>query len=114
MQVLEPLYYQAERVLNVNQRELAQLLGISTRTIQRWNARQADPSFLDYQKLAQAVFPKNAALAAQLAKAGGATLESLVPLARPAPLPAPGGPAPEYLVDSIVCVAAVAADLKPP
>jgi transcriptional regulator with XRE-family HTH domain len=121
-----PLHTEVHFKLGLNQRETAEICGISLRTVQRWSARQASPSSFDYEKLAAAAFPKDADLAARLASAAGTTLTALglVPPPPPAPPPAPPAPAMpppvpqtfgpvELVVDSILCAAAVAMDMKP-
>ncbi len=55
MGAVMPLWMHATTTLRLNQRETAELLGISTRTVQRWVVRRASPSYLDHQKLANLV-----------------------------------------------------------
>jgi transcriptional regulator with XRE-family HTH domain len=118
--------------LHITQKELAELLGVARRTISRWEGRESIPSASQLHVLARAVHPHDAALAAELAAEGDATLEGLG-LRPPAPAPPPApvaaappvpaappsevrGPPPrafprvEYLIDSIVHVAAQALD----
>jgi len=111
MAAVMPLWMHASEALGLNQREIAALLGISTRTVQRWAGRRASPGSLDHQRLAQAVHPKDPGLAAQLAQAGGASLAALG-LGQPE-APAPPALAPEHLVDSVVCVASAATGIMP-
>jgi hypothetical protein len=108
-----PLHVEAARKLRLNQRETAEACGISLRTVQRWAAGRAHPSFLDYRMLAVKAFPVDADLATRLATAGSATLAELGLGAPPGP-PVPRSTVPTALVmDSILCAAAIAIDMKP-
>jgi DNA-binding XRE family transcriptional regulator len=113
------LTLKARDVLHMNQRELGEALGLSRRTIQRWDHGHGSPDSLDLAKLAALVHPRDASLAAQIAKAGATTLEKLG-LATPAPPvaavapPAPPPPPPPHLTDTVVCAAAEALDVPPP
>ncbi len=116
MAAVMPLHFEAQSKLGLNQRQTAELCGISLRTVQRWAGRRSHPSSFDYTALAKASFPVDRDLAARLASAGGTTLAQMglaVP-APPAPPPVPQtfGPA-ELVVDSILCAAAIAMDMKP-
>jgi transcriptional regulator with XRE-family HTH domain len=106
----KPIHLEARRALGLNQRETALLLGISKRTVQRWDAGRAAPYSHDYCALATAVFPHDQGLAARLAQLGGTTLEALGVAVQP---PSKQGPTMEYLMDTLVSVAAVAGDSKP-
>jgi hypothetical protein len=101
--------------LSLNQRELGELVGLSTRTIQRLYARRTDFIYIQWQKLARAAYPAHPDLAARLAAQGGSSLQALG-LVKPAP-PAPALAAPLYdvqhLADGVVCAAAEAIDLTP-
>ncbi len=113
--------WEARRLLQVNQRELGELLGLSSRTIQRWDK---SGSFQPYHlpEMARAVHPKDPALAARIAALVGRTLEDLGLAPGPA-LPAPPPPHPAshplspemkaHLVDAVVCAAADALSLPP-
>jgi hypothetical protein len=124
MAAIMPLHYEAREALRLNQRETAEFLKLSKRTVQRWDARRSHPTEGNYASFAKAVFPTHPALAARLAAAAGTTLEALglvVPVVAAAapPPPAPRPPPPplppiEYVIDSVVCAAAVAMDMKPP
>jgi hypothetical protein len=117
--------WEARRLLRVNQRELGELLGLSSRTIQRWDKSGSfQPYFMP--ELARAVHPQDPALAARIAALVGRTLEDLgiAPGPAPAPaLPAPPPPHPgsvsfspelkAHLVDAVVCAAADALSLPP-
>jgi hypothetical protein len=116
MPAVMPLHFEAQSKLGLNQRQTAELCGISLRTVQRWAGRRSHPSSFDYTALAKASFPVDRDLAARLASAGGTTLVQmgLVVPVPPAPPLAPQtfGPA-ELVVDSILCAAAIAMDMKP-
>ena len=100
----------ARRVLRPNQRMLWELLGLSRRTIQRWDQGHSVPTKSDMAKLAAAVHPHDPSLAAKLAQTGGTTLEALG-IAVPAQTPlAP----PSYLIDAVVWAAAEALNVAPP
>ncbi len=113
-----PLHFEARDVLGLSKRETAKLLGVSGRTIQRWDSRDSSTYTLYYADFAKAVFSKDPGLALRLAQAAGTTLAALglevaSPPAPPAPPPPPVGPPLDYVVDSLVCVAAAAMDTKP-
>ncbi|HSY21295.1 MAG TPA: hypothetical protein VK841_04235 [Polyangiaceae bacterium] len=113
------LVARATSTLGLLQGDLAALLGVSRRTVQRHFASHVMPYSEHLHTLARAVYPRDAALAAELAAEGGKTLEQLgiVPPAPPpqpappavpsAPVPPPRKPPPtRLLVESIVCAAA--------
>jgi transcriptional regulator with XRE-family HTH domain len=105
------IHMEARAALGLNQRQTAELLGISKRTVQRWDSGRAYPYGHDYEALARALFPRDPALAARVAAAAGLTLEALGLAAKP---PAQKqGPSMDYLLDTLVSVAAVAAESKP-
>jgi hypothetical protein len=109
------LSFEARKVLNLNQRTLGELLGLSRRTIQRWDAQQTAPAPSDIGRLAIAVHPRDPKLAAQLAAEAGTTLDALgliAPSPPPPPLPPPP-PAPAHLTDVVVCAAAEALSVPP-
>jgi transcriptional regulator with XRE-family HTH domain len=106
--------------LNLNQKELARLMGCSSRTIIRYYKRGGALAPATYANLATACHPRDVALAAHLAQQAGETLISMgleTPPASVADLlpPSPRGPAPSarYLVDSVVCAAAEAMQTPP-
>jgi len=112
---------EARRALTLNQEELGALLGSSKRTVQRLETGRSSPDSQDLARLAAHVHPKDAALAAELARRAGETLESLGIVAS-APAPAqPSGPQPaapplmprHLAVDAVVCVASDAAGAMP-
>ena len=79
------LLIQSQRALSMSQTQLGQLLGVSKRTIQRWQDRETTLLPSTFRTLAAAVYPKDPALAARIAAHGSTTLEALAPRAiRPA------------------------------
>jgi len=107
------LFFRARRALRATQVDLAQMLGASRRTGQRWDAGQSYPSVSQLVALAKAVYARDPGLAAELAISVGMTVEALglAPPAAPAP---PDAPVPiENIVDSVVCAAAEAMDALP-
>jgi hypothetical protein len=103
------LFRRAERAFPGTQRALAELLGVSSRTIMRWNGK---PGYVDdarWADLARAVHPTDRDLARELAAHVGHTLESLG-LEHP---PAQRAPQPRELADAIVCAAAEVASMTP-
>ncbi len=108
--------------LATNQHGLANLLGVSRRTISRWTRHGSaplDPSQTD--ALARAVHPHDPRLAERIVAVRGATLvdagivrppPAVSPPAPPPPAPAPPTP-PAYLVEVVVCAAAEALDVSP-
>jgi transcriptional regulator with XRE-family HTH domain len=104
------LFFRARRALRVTQVDLAQMLGASRRTGQRWDAGQSYPSVSQLTELAKAVYARDPALASEVAVSVGTTVDALG-LAAPA---APAAPAAiETIVDSVVCAAAEAMDALP-
>jgi hypothetical protein len=113
------LVVRATSTLGLLQGDLATLLGVSRRTLQRHFASHIMPYSEHLHTLARAVYPRDAALAAELAAEGGKTLEQLG-IVRPAPPPQPAPPAvpsapvllprkpppTRLMVESIVCAAA--------
>lgn len=108
-------------VLRLNQRELAERLGVSRRTIVRWTARATAMGPTDMIALARLVFPHDLQLAEALALKSATTLERLglvrpappPPPALPPPVPSPPPPPLARLVDIVVCAVADALDLPP-
>jgi hypothetical protein len=119
MNKVTELLMESRRVLGVgSQGAFGELLGASRRTGQRWERGHAFPGSRDLERLARLVFAKDPALAARIAQAAGTTLERLE-LVHPAPPPAaaappPPPPDPVHIVDTVVCAAAEAVDMKPP
>ena len=113
---------EARRVLGFgSQTELAEALGYSRRTGQRWIAHGGPDSWV-MQSLAKLVFPVDTELAEEIAASAGVTMQMLG-LARPPPPPAPVPPAPPpppprpvlpaRVVDAVVCAAAEATASTP-
>jgi hypothetical protein len=102
------LLARARIALSCTQVQLADRLGSSRRTGQRWDARQSEPASFQLQDLARAVFPVDPKLAANIAAAGRSSLEALglVPVLDANAMA-------RYTVDSIVCAAASATQMVP-
>jgi hypothetical protein len=113
-QVIE-LVQRAQLSLCFNQEMLAEMLGSSLRTVQRWAANKSCPSDEQLRKLAVAVHPCDADLGRRIAAVVRETPESLGLVAPAAVSTAPARPAAvtEMLVDSIVSAAADALDVSP-
>jgi DNA-binding XRE family transcriptional regulator len=91
------LFARARLALGSTQKDMADLLGVSTRTASRWEGGDSYPSLTHITKVARAVHPKDARLAESLAAEAGTTLEALGLVARPpppAPAPPPAPPVP--------------------
>jgi hypothetical protein len=113
-----------QETLQLNQRELAEFMGVSPRTIIRYYKHGGTFVGSGYEKAARAVHPHDRGLAMELAAHAGKTLVDLglevppapagplVPLPGPASPPRPS-PRPSHLTDSIVCVAAEAMQTTP-
>jgi hypothetical protein len=105
-----PLLHEACRALGLNQRQLGELVGLSTRTVQRLYTGHASFISPHWLMLARAAYPSHPELAARLATEGGTTLLALG-LERPAP--APFSHDVHHLTDGVVCAAADAIELTP-
>jgi len=118
----------ARETLHLNQLGLAELVGSSLRTVQRWETRRGQPSISVMQVLADAVRPHDPDLASQIdvwaprpappapPVLPPAAVEIAAPPVLPPPLPPPPPvpPIPQaVLVDSVVCAAAEAMTLSP-
>jgi hypothetical protein len=119
------LTLEARRVLIFGQRQLGALMGVSRRTVQRWDSGQGGPTPHELARLVVAVHPRDEPLAGKLATVAGTTLEALglvkppPPPAAPPPAVAPPPPPPPppvspRLVDTVVCAAAEALNVPPP
>lgn len=120
--VLE-LVTRAQLALGFSQRQVAEAVGTSLRTVQRWSSRTAHPHVGELRALAVLVHPRDAGLASKLATVAGDTLESLG-LVKPPPPPAVVEPAASVaralpanitsaLADSVVAAAAEVLDVSP-
>ncbi|HEV3189041.1 MAG TPA: helix-turn-helix transcriptional regulator [Polyangiaceae bacterium] len=107
------LVVRARMALDMTQKQLAEMLGVSLRTANRWEGGGSYPDLQQVGQLARAVHPKDAALAEALAGEAGTTLEALGLVARKSPSP-PLPPAPpprafppiDLMVDSVILAAA--------
>ncbi len=105
----------ARSALGMTQQEFGELMGISVRTVARYESGGGF-SPAELAKLAAAVYPKDEELAGHLATHAHGTLESLG-IVKPASLQAKAAAPPpiptELLVDSVVCAAATATNVTP-
>jgi len=121
------LMARAQTALGVSQEKMGKLIGVSRRTIIRYQQRGGILFPGKWETLARACYPRDRALAIVLAARAGATLVDLgleqpppppAPPAPPSPAPeasAPKRPAPlpEHMLDSILCAAASAMQASP-
>jgi hypothetical protein len=110
-------YVRVMRALGLTHRSAGELLSMSARSSQRWASGGGVLLPDKARMLATLTYPVDPELAAELAYEGRTTLEALGLVPPPAP-PAPAPPsaprfAAEDVVDSIVCAAADAMDVKP-
>jgi hypothetical protein len=105
------LLIDSQFALQLTQSGLAEALGASRRTGQRWAAGQSAPAQHHHEELARMLYPVDADLAAKAARAAGRTLDDLG-LVSARPVQSPSLPW-ELVVDSVVCVAAETAGLTP-
>jgi len=100
----------AEGALGMTHRQFGVALGASERTAARWHAGSSSIGIQALRKLAVLVYPRNAALAAEIAAACSETLASLGVV-----VPAPVFPrlAPHLMADLVLCAAAEAAAVPP-
>jgi DNA-binding XRE family transcriptional regulator len=112
----------ARSALGKTQETLGDLLGVSRRTIQRWQGGNGTPTIQQWALLARHAHAVDPELASRIAAEMGETLVSLrivEPPPLPEPAPRPAGPPPRPaaplsdLVDSIVCAAAEAIAATP-
>jgi hypothetical protein len=68
---------EARRTLGMSQREFGPAIGSSHRSAVRWDGGGSTPSEHQLHTLARLLYPRDRALAAEVADAGGQTLESL-------------------------------------
>ncbi len=111
---LQHVVYDALRALNYLQQDVAELLGISVRTVQR-RSNWGFVSSADYELLLRALQPTNPALAAELAQATGHDLAALGLVPRPPPprVEPPLPPARLEHAEAVVCAAADAMNVVP-
>jgi transcriptional regulator with XRE-family HTH domain len=114
--VVAPLLTHAQHALGGTQTTLGELVGVTRRTVWRWQSGQSFPPVPSLETIARKVHPVDPALAERLAAAAGATLEGLgivapKPAHKPDPLADPARR--RVYVDSVVCAAAEAVDLPP-
>jgi transcriptional regulator with XRE-family HTH domain len=102
---LGDLFVRARATLRMTQRQFGEALGASHRTAQRWDAGRTRPSVSEVCRAAVLVFPRDPALAQELAAAASETLESLG-------LAKPRGPL-ELVVEVVVAATADAIDASP-
>ena len=86
------LLLRLQTTLRMNQKELGNLLGLSSRTIIRYYQRGGTILPTHYARLAKALAPQDLALATYCARQSGQTLEQLG-IARAPELPAPASTA---------------------
>jgi hypothetical protein len=100
----------ARHMLVMSQREFGYAVGASHRSAVRWDAGEATPAEHHLRRLAGLLYPRDHALAAEVAAAIDETLESLGLEAPPPPPPPPPAPSlptlgPEDLVEIVVLAA---------
>jgi transcriptional regulator with XRE-family HTH domain len=113
---ITPLLFRARQSVGMSQAAFGDSLGVSKRTVSRWETGGATLSPFQACQLARMVYPKDTALAAEVAAAASESLESLGLVVRaPAPLNPPPSPVlpPRLVVDAVVCVAADALGAAP-
>jgi len=113
-----PLIWEAQGVLLFNQRKLADAVGSSLRTVQRWSSGRAAPLAMNVRKLAVVVYPHDPVLASKLAALVQESVESLGlvpphPLAMPPPPPSLPANVLAALAEAVVAAAAEAMDAPP-
>lgn len=97
---------EARFALSMSQEQFGYAVGSSHRTAARWDARQSTPAAHHLRKLATLLYPRDRALAAEVALAIDETLESLGLEAPKPPAPPPLPPlGPEDLVEIVVLTA---------
>jgi transcriptional regulator with XRE-family HTH domain len=112
----------AQRALGYSHQALADAVGSSLRTVQRWSSEQSHPTVDNLRKLAVLVYPHDAGIAKRLAALVGETAQSLGLAKAAAPQLAektpsmPSGLPPKVtaaLAESVVAAAAEAMDVSP-
>jgi hypothetical protein len=103
-ETLDALLVRARDALGTKTEGMAHAIGSSKRTVERWFAKEADPTDAHVIQLARALYPLHPALAAEVAAAVGESL-STIGLVKPRPPPSHA-----HLIDAVVCVAAETID----
>jgi transcriptional regulator with XRE-family HTH domain len=112
----------AQRALGYSHQAMADAVGSSQRTVQRWSSETSHPTVDNLRKLAIVVYPHDAGIAKRLAALVGETAQSLglTPAAGPrlaekTPSAAPALPpkVTAALAESVVAAAAEAMDVSP-
>ncbi len=98
----------AQFALGMTQKDLGEFLGSSLRTAQRWAVGRSHPSVEQLKRLAIAVYPRDASLAAEIAAAASETTESLGLTASAAP-----SELVTLRVQAVILAAAEALDISP-
>jgi transcriptional regulator with XRE-family HTH domain len=111
------LLIQTQHALALSQESLGEVMGVSRRTVWRWQSGQAFPIAVHLHALARKTYAVDRDLAARLADARNATLESLglvAPAKTSTRVPSTDDALrTRLLVDAIVCAAAEALDASP-
>jgi hypothetical protein len=115
--------FEAQRALSLNAQQLADLVGSSKRTVERWSGGHGAPYPDHVTRLAAAVYPHDPDIARRLAAFLGSSLEGLgierpppppaAPPPPPPPVVSPPSPLMPLLVQSVVAAAAEALDVSP-
>jgi hypothetical protein len=117
--VYVPLLIEARQTLGLSQKDLANMLGSSLRTVERMHAGRSHPSRDHWGLLIRALHPNDPELAARIAAFCNGTLEQFG-IAPPTPPPSapqapPAAPVPAamsaHAVESVLFAAAAATDL---
>jgi hypothetical protein len=115
------LLYRLQTTLHMTQKELGNLIGLSSRTIIRYYGHGGTFTPSQYATLAKALALQDPALATYCARLSGQTLEQLG-ITKPPELPAPASspltaarpsPSAPHLADSVVCAGAEAMQCTP-
>jgi hypothetical protein len=103
---LADLFRRGRLALGGSHRDVAEQIASSKRTVERWYAGETRPPNAKLAALARLVYPRDPALAAEIAAAIGQTPLSLGVATRT-------GPTLAHLLDAVVCVAAETIDVTP-
>ena len=122
-QAVSTLLARMRMALGITQKDLATRLNVARRTVGRWEGRQSTPTVEQLREIARFVYPRDPALASDIAAEGNATLEGLrlvvpqtaspPPVVPPSPPPRPFPPV-DLMADSIVHVAVQALEAGDP